>query len=390
MKYLLIWATFMAAQSVYATEKLICNGEEGESIAITRAVSPGTPSSIEILQAALKKSSAHLNTTTIVRRINNRKGLSYIDILGPKSFQMTVDRSNAPHLVAEAIMDQGMITEAKFSNLHCVNEGSALPEMPACPAGDLNKALLYAAAWGDVTQGELLLDCGAKVDALNGNGHSSLQIVTGAEQNPTNSLGLEDWMKLLIGRGADVNRKDLRSEKTSLHYLTDSGHISELDILLENKANINAQDVNGMTALMIAVQGDNEVQVRTFLNYKPNLTLKNKKGKNAYDLAVDAKFENIADLVKPQARVATVKGLANGTCSPAMIHVFVGQEVAIELTAPEENMFLLTAPDFNLELMAMPGESAKQVITPKAKGNFKFECGVHGAPEQTHGTIMVM
>ncbi len=119
---------------------------------------------------------------------------------------MTLDRSHGEHMMASAIMDQGMITEAKFEGLHCRNEGTALPEMPACPSGDLNKALLYAAAWEGVEKGELLLDCGAQVNSATANGLTPLLVVSGPDNNPRSTLGLEDWLKLLSASGADLNR----------------------------------------------------------------------------------------------------------------------------------------------------------------------------------------
>jgi ankyrin repeat protein len=159
---------------------------------------------------------------------------------------------------------------------------------------------------------------------------------------------------------------------------------------VDRKASTNVQDIDGDTALMIAAASGNDILVKTVLDGKPDLSLKNKKGETAYMIADKAGYSYLLPLLEVKVNAQTVQGKDDGTCSPTMVHIFKGKAVEIVLKASKDEMFLLTAPDLGLELMAMPGESVSQTITPDKKGTFPFTCGVHGAEKQTKGSFMVM
>lgn len=63
--------------------------------------------------------------------------------------------------------------------------------------------------------------------------------------------------------------------------------------LLQNKANINAQNKDGYTALMIAAKANDEELITLLMGYYPNQNLKNKRGKTAADLAKSLKLKTI-------------------------------------------------------------------------------------------------
>lgn len=413
------WASVLGllvqSGAAYATERLLCEteGPNSAKLTIARAPSPGTPPGVELIQATIRSSAHHLNTSTIVRRVRTRASLRYEDVLGSKIFRLTIQNPDSTHLMAEAVMDEGKVYEVRFPQLHCVNEGTALPPAPPCPAGNSNAALLKIARWGSAEQASLALECGANPNAMDTRGCSALQIMTDlscgyvasatpghpadpdAPEAPArgtrDTLVLPDLMKVLIEAGARVDSLQPTTKRTPLMNLVLAGSISELDTLLENSANVNAQDIEGRTALMYAAERGDEIQVRTFLPHSPDLGLKDRKQKTAYDLAVAAGYPDMAEeLLKPQAKAETVTGQTDGTCSPTMVHIMAGEEVVIRLTAPSNAMFLMTAPDLGIELMAMPGQSVDQKIKPTTRGTFPFTCGVHGGANQTRGSFMVM
>lgn len=161
---------------------------------------------------------------------------------------------------------------------------------------DLTETCLHLAArWGQPEILKCLIDHGAAVEAVSGDGKTPLasfesdisrdcikvlldhnantetapDIVPGpenpleSEQSPANSvgngytplhhaasLGLEKITRLLIERGANV-RARTKDGETPLHIATDKGHVSVVEILLEFEAPIEARDNYGNTALAV-------------------------------------------------------------------------------------------------------------------------------------------
>lgn len=398
-----------------ATDRLQCqsSGQNPARITISRTLSPGLPSDFELLQASLKSPDHHLNTTTTIRRKRTRSAVFYEDVLGPKTFRLIIKNPMGSHLMAEAVIDDGKPYEIRLPQLHCMNEGTALPPAPPCPAGNVNHALLKAAHWGSVDELALAIECGANANAADDKGCSALQIVSdlscGYSQNSKPShpsdpnahesprLGsreshvLDGLLKALLEAGANVDSRQPGTARTPLMNLVLSGSISELDLLLEKRADVDAQDTTGKTALMHAAERGNEVQIRTILPHSPNLHLKDRNQMTAFELATAAGYSDLAQaLLVPRTKTETIAGSTDGTCSPSMVHIYVNEEIFVRLTAPANAMFLLTAPDLGIELMAMPNQSVDQKIKPTKVGTFPFTCGVHGSAKQTQGSFMVM
>ncbi|WP_422721250.1 ankyrin repeat domain-containing protein [Flavobacterium sp.] len=76
------------------------------------------------------------------------------------------------------------------------------------------------------------------------------------------------------------------------------GNTEMTEILLKNKANPNLADANGITALMYAVQFQNEKIVKLLLEYNVNKTSIDKKGKTAFEYAIFSKNELFINLLK--------------------------------------------------------------------------------------------
>ncbi len=75
-------------------------------------------------------------------------------------------------------------------------------------------------------------------------------------------------VKLLIDRGADVNRHDGLAKETPLHDAAQSGNAELVKLLLEAKANPAAKDFRGNTPLDLAKESNHPRVVRMLQSAK--------------------------------------------------------------------------------------------------------------------------
>ncbi|KAI5788552.1 ankyrin repeat-containing domain protein, partial [Pyronema domesticum] len=103
---------------------------------------------------------------------------------------------------------------------------------------------------GDQAAVEVLLEFGADIDALGGNGRSPLMYAC--------DKGNTEIVRPLLENGANVNGpgKDHYTQYpglgTPLHRAVDQGNKSVVDVLLEFKVDINALDEKGNSPLVYA------------------------------------------------------------------------------------------------------------------------------------------
>lgn len=87
-------------------------------------------------------------------------------------------------------------------------------------------------------------------------------------------------------------------EGTALMALTVKGNVDLAEILLVKGANPDLTNVQGITALMYAVQFENKKLVELLLKHKANTKLLDNKGNSAFEYAVKTKNEDIINLLK--------------------------------------------------------------------------------------------
>jgi len=110
--------------------------------------------------------------------------------------------------------------------------------------------------------------------------------------------GSYDTVKKLAGK-ADVHQAEKSSGRTALHKAAFWGHEKVVRYLLDEcKLDVNATDYNGDTPLHDAVKFSHPGVVEILLASKPDLTLKNKQGKDAMALAVEFGYDKIVALLK--------------------------------------------------------------------------------------------
>lgn len=108
--------------------------------------------------------------------------------------------------------------------------------------------------------------------------------------------GNNEVAKFLIDNGCDINQKS--SMGTPIMATVVKGNMQIAKILIAKKANLNETDSNGTTALIYAVQFQNEDFIRLLLLNKVDKTKIDKNGKTAFEYAVFSKNEKIINLLK--------------------------------------------------------------------------------------------
>lgn len=171
------------------------------------------------------------------------------------------------------------------------------------PLNEYNqRIIIYCIQYGfDIEIINLLLDNGADLSLTNNDGQNALHVA------------LEyfdfDIVKLLIDRGANPNLHDLE-QRTALHWLliksdvqkdsnehedvsedrnnnAEISSLCEIAVLLHKRnCNVNAQDINGNTALhYAALEGGMHDIVKLLLEQGANPKIRNKKGKSPIHIA---------------------------------------------------------------------------------------------------------
>lgn len=154
--------------------------------------------------------------------------------------------------------------------------------------------IMWAAKLGNEQAVRLLLDAGIKNDHFF---HYALVYAM--------ADGHAQIVKLLLNAGAIPN-PELKDKKTLLMLpfvadLTNNDNaqlIKMMKTLLAHGLNINAQDSNGWTALMFAVQKNNAVMVKFFLEQGANPGLQTNDEKTALDLAKEQNNSEIIELLQ--------------------------------------------------------------------------------------------
>ena len=108
--------------------------------------------------------------------------------------------------------------------------------------------------------------------------------------------GNHDVAKFLIDNGAELNY--VSTNGTALMACVFKSEFQLVDELLKKNVNLDLTDVNGITALMLAVQIKNVEMVKKLLFAKANKELKCKQNKTAFEYAVFSNNEEIINLLK--------------------------------------------------------------------------------------------
>ncbi|XP_071455040.1 ankyrin repeat and SAM domain-containing protein 3-like [Hetaerina americana] len=149
--------------------------------------------------------------------------------------------------------------------------------------------LMYACFNGCCKSIELLLRNGAEKDTRNPQGQTALMIV--AYQGHCEAIKFFTEKTL-------INAADDRGW-TPLFYAVSGGHLSAVNILLQNRAEINKVDkINGMTVAMMAAMEGKESIVKFLLNNGADATIKSLEGETLKSIATHRGHHSLAKVVE--------------------------------------------------------------------------------------------
>lgn len=182
-------------------------------------------------------------------------------------------------------------------------------------------ALLAAAAEGNSTLVQYLLEKGADVNLPSSEGRTPLYVATvyghtgiaklilekGADVAVTemdgraamhnaSSTGNIDLMKLLLEKGADLNVAN-NNGRTPLDYASAEGHIDAVELLLENGADWAVSDNEGWTPLNSASAGGYIEAVKMILNKGADPNVSNNDGLTPLHSASARGYSDIVELL---------------------------------------------------------------------------------------------
>jgi len=335
-----------------------------------------------------------LRDEMLVSRRRVKNAFIYEDMTSPNTLQLSLKTTNLSGngIEAHLYLYKGAPYSKTFQKLDCSVSGQPFPVLPVCPtAEELKKATLNEIFFRSIDMGfiekikTLTYDCGADITGVDKKGYAP---ILRAIKN-VSSLNKEKVVGVLRELGADLEVFEPITYKTPLIFAVEQRDSSLTSLLLDAGVDVDGIDFEGNTALMYAATNRDEIMIRTIDHHNPDKTLENNDNKTAYDIAMDRGYGELLDLLKGVTQVV-ITGNQNGTCSPTMIHVYMGKSIEVVLKASDKDMFYLKAADLSLDLMAMAKGEDKKVVIPNKKGTFPFECGVHGGAKKTKGEFMVM
>ncbi len=153
--------------------------------------------------------------------------------------------------------------------------------------------MLIAASNGDIASAKLLLEYKFSVNEIDDQGNTPLMMAA--------ATGNRELVKFLLEHGADIDTLYTPLEKTALMVAAEHGHIEVMKLLVENGANVNLQAKaavphalgSGQNALMYAVLAKQENAVRFLLNNNANIFAQDRQNNTALSYAKQIGNKNI-------------------------------------------------------------------------------------------------
>jgi len=426
MKYLLIPA-FLFSTALAHAETISCEATRDDNVKVKLEIENYESATIAHIHPVF----GHVTRQGFHRdflRESENKSVYYVTEQKPHKRVLLFPNGTSGHHVTGILLKHDL-------EMACTVTGELAEEVEksapiSCGKKDYKKVLFEGIGHGRIRDVEEALSCGANTNLKNDNGCTAFLFATdlrcgeylpqkilgdangrwtrGAQtpgvENPT-SPALPEILELMSNKGALLDARDPKNGETPLIKLVrNSGDSNLIAAFLRNEPEIDAQDLEGNTALMWAttlstISHEAFSAIQELAAANASRILKNKNKLAAYDIAkglgLDEKNRGIGReydkrilrLLKPASKTVTIVG-KDGECSPLEIMFSKGESIEFRLEATDK-MYLMTAPGLSINLMAMGGEAARQVVTATQSGNYDFTCGFHGAENQSKGMIMI-
>jgi len=126
-----------------------------------------------------------------------------------------------------------------------------------------------------------------------------------------------------IAAGVNVNSQQDNDKKSPLHEAARIGKLELVNILIDNKANVNITDKDGVVPLQIAVSSQNAdvALCRALLDAKADPTVHATSGMSVMHYAVLSSNVEVVRLIATQSGVDINEHVGGNAESPAVIHL---------------------------------------------------------------------
>ncbi len=431
MKPSLMALTALLATPLANAETISCNGQRTDGVKIELNITSNESGTIAYIDPIYGR----IGTQTFEKKLLR-------DVVGDQTtYVRAEDTSVKLFQIANATDANGkhlgkLLTKEKDLPIACEISGPSVPEVqkpaPIVCKPKKYEPMMFASISGNDLKGlQEAVTCGANVNAKNARGCTALLAATDFEcgkyraqkilgdrngnwlsgaQLPGNKndsfQNLREAIDLLTSKGALLDAKDPRNGETALIKIVHNSEDDQASLIsfIQNEPDMDATDNEGNTALMWAttlstISGEVLGTVQELTAANANRALTNKDHKNAFQIAkaqgmdeADETFEHEFDKrilreLQPASKSFNISG-NGGACAPLQFEAAVGEAVEFILDA-KDRMYLLKASGIPLNVMAMSGDKARQVITLTQKGQFILTCGIHGADQQSTGTLTV-
>lgn len=140
-----------------------------------------------------------------------------------------------------------------------------------------NTPLILAMANGNRECAQILLDHGADLNMPNGFGW--LPIHEACQQ------GWEDWVEMTLSNAMNLSDRRDRQETSPLLIAVQHGHEAIASRLVAAESDVNAQNEQGVSPLMLAIERQSATLVGQMMENKGDPSLKDGTGRSGFDRA---------------------------------------------------------------------------------------------------------
>ena len=155
----------------------------------------------------------------------------------------------------------------------------------------LNQQLRSAAAAGDVTQVEHLLDRGADIEARDDYGNTALMYASVG--------GKAAVVELLLDRSAEIDARRGPGLRTALMHASRNGEAAVVELLLDRGADIEARDyMYGQTTLMCASESGEAAVVELLLDRGADIEARARDGDTALEVAYNEGHRDVMNVLR--------------------------------------------------------------------------------------------
>ena len=147
---------------------------------------------------------------------------------------------------------------------------------------------MLASEEGHIEAVEILISKGANINAVDNDGNTALMDASGKRDAKTTEF--------FVAMGLDVNAFDNYRESELMDARRRLTQIVEL--LIENGADVNFANSNGVTALIWASRGGHIETIKVLISKSADVNSKDKNGKTALTYALLKENSKIVNLLK--------------------------------------------------------------------------------------------